>query len=120
MKTNPIREFVTQSVFAVLQSALIVGGSLTTAALMKARGYPDSNQFWHPWALFIRNWGFLLILIPGAWVVVTIWLERNRGSDFSTRWTVITGLIVFAGLGWLMTISVFYGSGAGRLIQSVK
>ncbi len=120
MNGNPIREFVIQSVFAVLHSALIIGGSITTAALMKARGYPDPNQFWHPWALFVRNWGFLLILISGVWVVGTIWLERNRSSDFSSRWTIVTGLLVFAGLVWLMTLSVLLGSGAGKLIRSTQ
>ena len=120
MKTNPISEFAAQSVFAVLQSALIVGGSLTTAALMKARGFPDSSQFWHPFALFVRSWGFLLILIPGIWVVGTIWLERSRSLDFTTRWTVISGLLVSAGLVLLMAISVLLGSGAGTLIQSVE
>jgi hypothetical protein len=120
MKTNSIHEFMTQSIFAVLQSALIIGGSLTTGVLMKARGFADPNQFGHPWAVFVRNWAFLLILIPGAWVVATIWLERNRGSDFSTRWTVVTGLLVVVGLGGLMTFSVLLGSGAGTLIQSVR
>jgi len=111
---------MTQSVLAVLQSALIVGGSLTTATLMKARGYPDSSQYWHPWALFVRNWGFLLILIPAIWVVGTIWLERNRSLDFSTRGTVVTGMLVFAGLGLLMVISILLGSGAGTLIQIIN
>jgi peptidoglycan biosynthesis protein MviN/MurJ (putative lipid II flippase) len=118
MAGNPIREYMTQSVFAVLQSALIVSGSVLTAALMRARGYPDPGQFWHPLALFVRNWGFLLISIPGAWVIGTIWLERHRGSDFTTRWTVVTGLLVLGGLAWLMVISVLLGSGAGTIISN--
>jgi len=118
MPNNPIREYMTQSVFAVLQSVLIVSGSLMTAGLMKARGYPDPGQFWHPLALFVRNWGFLLISVPGAWVVGTVWLERRPGSDFTTRWTIVTGLLVLAGLAWLMVISVLLGSGAGTIVST--
>lgn len=38
MKAHLLREHTIQSVFALLDSALIIGGSLMTAALMKARG----------------------------------------------------------------------------------
>lgn len=91
-----------------------------TAALMKARGFPDSNQFWHPLALFVREWGFLFILIPGLWVAGTVWLESNPRFDFTSRWTMVTGVLVFVGLAWLMFVSVILGSGAGRIIQSVE
>ena len=117
---NPLREYSIQSVFAVLDSTLIIGGSLMTAALMKARGFPDSNQFCHPLALFVREWGFLFILIPGLWVAGTVWLESNPRFDFTSRWTMVTGVLVFVGLAWLMFVSVILGSGAGRIIQSVE
>jgi hypothetical protein len=117
---NPVREYATQSVFAVLQSALIIGGSMSTATLMKARGFPDPTQFWHPLALFVRNWGFLLILFPGIWVIATIWLERNRSAYFSTRWTLVSGLIVLAAFCCLMLVSILLGSGAGTIIQSIE
>ena len=109
-----------QAILAVLQSALIVGGSLSTTALMKARGYPDPHQFWHPWALFVRDWGFLFLSIPLMWAGATIWLERSQVAEFSTRSTVISGLLVFAGLGFLMFLSALLASGAGTLIQNAK
>lgn len=120
MKISPLREHSIQSVFAALDSMLIIGGSLMTAALMKARGFPDPNQFWHPFALFVRGWGFLLILIPGIWVVWSVWSESNPRFDFTRRWTIVTGLIVFAGLAWMMFAAVVLGSGAGRVIQVVE
>ena len=120
MKTHLIREHTIQTVFAVLGSTLIVGGSLMTAKLMKARGFPDPDQFWHPFALFVRNWGFFLILIPGAWVAWSIWLEDNPRIHFTRRWTLVTGMLLLAGLAWLMFVAVILGSGAGRLVQAVQ
>lgn len=120
MSVNQVREFKVQSVFAVLHSALIIGGSMATAALMKARGFPDPEQFWHPLPMFVRSWGFLLILVPGAWVAATIWLERNRSESFSARWTLVTGVLVLAALGCLMLVSILLGSGAGTIIQSIE
>ena len=119
MKMNHLREHSIQSVFVALDAALIIGGSLMTAALMKARGFPDPDQFWHPFALFVRGWGFFLILIPALWVGGSLWLERNPRFDFTSRWTIVTGILVFAGLAWLMFVAVMLGSGAGTIIQSV-
>lgn len=120
MKTHPLREHSIQATFAALDSALIIGGSLLTAALMKARGFPDPNQFWHPFALFVREWGFLLILIPGLWVGASVWLESHPRIDFTSRWTIFTGVLVFAGLVWLMLVAVMLGSGAGTIIQAAE
>ena len=117
---NPVREFMYQAILAVLQSALIVGGSLSTAALMKACGYPDAHQFWHPLALFVRHWGFLLLSIPLIWAGATMWLERSRVTEFSIRSTVATGLLVLAELGFLMFFSALLASGAGTLVQTIK
>jgi len=90
-----------------------------TAAMMKARGFPDPDLFWPPLALFVRSWGFLLIFIPGLWVILSIWLEGHPRFEFSKSSTVVTGFILLAGLTWLMIKAVLLGFGAG-FIQVVE
>ncbi len=117
MNTQLFRDYITQSVVAVVASTLILGGSMATAMLMKARGFPDSSQIWHPFALFVREWGFLLILIPAAWVVASIWIENNSNMDFTKRWTFVTGLLLLVFLAFLMLAAVMLGFGVGNIIQ---
>ena len=116
MKNLRIHEYSIQTVFALLDSALIIGGSMFTAAAMKVGGYPDPDRIWPPFPVFVRNWGFLLILIPAIWVVWTIWAENNRRESFGKKWTFLTGIVVFAGLAYAMAAAVLMGSGAGRLV----
>lgn len=113
---NPFRQYTAQSVLVVLQSALIIGGSLTTASLMKLRGYPDPRQFWHPLTLFVREWGFLLILIPGLWVCWTIWCEHQREYSFSKRSTIGTGLLLLALLAFFFFMSFMLACGVSKSI----
>ena len=112
------REFAIQGILAAMQSVLIVCGCMMTVAMLKAMGYPERFTELPVKMLFIRNWGFLMILNPLAWVIVTIWLERNQAAWFSKRWTVGTGIAVFLCLGWYLIGSV--GQAGSRIIQSVE
>ena len=80
-----------------------MGGCLFTGVILKARGYPDEFTELPLQLAFVRNWGFLLILIPLGWVALTIWLERTQASWFSKRWTLMTGI----GLGIALGCYVF-------------
>ena len=99
-------EYRVQGIFGVLHSLLIVGGCLFTGVILKARGYPDDFTELPLQLAFVRNWGFLLILIPLSWAVLTIWLERSQASWFSKRWTVLTGIGVGIVLGWYVLASM--------------
>ena len=69
---------------------------------MKIMGYDDAfSERWSPFLRIIRNWGFLLILIPMAWTILTVTLEQ-RAYWYSKRWTMGSGLLVLALLGWLL------------------
>jgi len=95
-----------QTIFVALQALVIMAGSLVTGAAMKVMGYDDAlGQDWSPFLRFIRNWGFLLILIPLAWTVLTISLEQ-RAYWYSKRWTFGSGLVVLLGLAWLLCYAV--------------
>jgi hypothetical protein len=92
-----VRDNAMQSIFAAAQSVVIVAGSLLTAATPRMRG---GEGPWLP--VFVRDWGFLLLLVPAVWVVGTIWLERHRSDWFTKRWTILSGLLVLLSLVSLM------------------
>jgi len=115
---NTYREFKIQGILAAMQSVLIVGGCMMTGTMLKAMGYPERFTELPIQMLFIRNWGFLMILVPLAWVIATIWLERNQAAWFTKRWTVGTGIAVLFCLGWYLIGSV--GRAGTTIIQSVE
>ena len=98
-------EYRVQSVLALLQAGVIVGGCLFTGTILKARGYPDQFTEIPFLLLFVRNWGFLLILIPLVWAVLTIRMEQ-RSEWFSRRWTAISGFALLAALVWFVLLAM--------------
>lgn len=111
-------EYRSQGILAALQSLVIVGGCLFTATILKFMGYPDRFSELPMQLAFVRNWGFLLILIPLIWVCSTIWFERHRSEWFSKRWTVATGIGLLLALGGYMLISM--GRAGSSLIQTIE
>lgn len=100
-----------QTIFVLLQAGVIMAGSLATGVILKFAGYVDGMSIGlSPLLSFVRNWGFLLISIPLAWTLLTIALER-RTHWYSNRWTMGSGLLVLALLGWLL----FYAIGRATM-----
>ena len=87
-----------QTILGLIQAGIIVFGSLLTGVMLKAVGYPDRFQQLPFKLLFVRNWGFLLIVIPLIWAIGTIWTERNQHWH-TKRWTMASGLCLAA---WLV------------------
>ena len=95
-----------QTIFVLLQVSVIMAGSLITGAIMKIMGYEDTfSERWSPFLRFIRNWGFLLIMIPMAWTILTVAMEQ-RAYWYSKRWTMGSGLLVLASLVWLVVYAI--------------
>lgn len=91
-----------QTILALLQAGVIVGGSLLVGAFMKALGYSDGQGQELPLVvLFVRNWGFSLVAIPLAWVLGTVWMERHQ-EWYAKRYTLFSGLLLFGGLCWFL------------------
>lgn len=67
--------------------------------------------------MLICEWGPLAFVVPGAWVFATILLERRDAGAFTKHWTVVSGLLVAAGLAAIYTMAshsrppVFPGGG---------
>lgn len=99
------REYAVQAAIAALQCAVIQVGTLVSTIFLRSAGYPDPAVDW-PWLpVLIREWGPLAFGIPGAWVIATILLERRDVGAFTKRWTVVSGLLVAAGLAAIYTMA---------------
>ncbi|MDB6134329.1 MAG: hypothetical protein JWM59_2572 [Verrucomicrobiales bacterium] len=94
-----------QGILTLLQTGLIIGGCLLTRGTLKLFGYGTQAARFHDFPVFVRNWGLLLILIPAAWCLATVWSEE-RSHWFSQRMTLITGIVLLAFIGLAMAISV--------------
>lgn len=106
-----------QTIFILLQFGVIMAGSLTAGVILKVMGYEEGNNQAKPfYILFVRNWGFLLILIPLAWTFTTISMER-RTDWFSKRWVVGSGLTVLLALSWFL-VGVILRSGSSLIVMS--
>jgi hypothetical protein len=87
---------------ALLQVFVVmVGVFMTRAAFMISR-YPESNLDWNGLALLVRNYGFILLLIPVAWTITVTCLEHYCPSWWSRRWTLTTGILILAALTVLL------------------
>jgi hypothetical protein len=115
---NKVHEHPIQTIFALMQSVLVVSGSLVTAGLMKARGFPDPTLSWHSFPIFVRSSGFFFLLIPLGWVLFSLWLESSPSHHCSRKWSLLTGFLILIALMSLFIVSATLASGAGTIIQS--
>lgn len=95
---NLHQEYKPQIILATIQSFIIMAGCLVVGMILKTRGFnPDIHHLSFKISL-IRNYGFLLILIPLTWVCFTIFWERSHTNHFTKRGTIITGSILLIAL----------------------
>ena len=92
---------------AFLQILAIIGGVFTTRAAFVACGYPDANYDWIGPALFVRNYGFFLLVLPFTWTTATIYLETYGTGRWSKRWTLASGLLLLLAIVLLLFWTTF-------------
>jgi len=89
-------EYRTQTILAILQSLLILAGSLIGPAMSGASGVSDDVL---PLSIvLVKNWGFLFVVIPLIWALGTIRLEARSDHWFTRRWTIVSGVLLLVGL----------------------
>jgi hypothetical protein len=92
----------TQTILALFQVGTILVGSIGIGAILKAMGFSDIQEM--SWlVIFVRNWGFILVLIPVVWVLMTIWMELHQ-SWYSKRLTLVSGLLLLGSLVWFFIL----------------
>ncbi|MGC3990227.1 MAG: hypothetical protein QM796_11205 [Chthoniobacteraceae bacterium] len=85
------------SIIALIQAGVVVGGTLFVAAMLKAHGYgggtvPDT--FFRSDALFVRHFGFTLLLLPVAWAVAAVITARVATRPWLPPLLLVVGIAV--------------------------
>ncbi len=83
------------SVIALIQSGVVVGGTLFVATMLKAHGYGGGGvpaAFFRSTALFVRHSGFTLLLLPVAWALVAVFSARAASRPWLTPVVLLLGI----------------------------
>ena len=82
------------SLILLLQFLTIVAGTLLTSAALKIHGYPDSEiMIWNPVSVFIRNWGWVAIIIPAILYLLLYQQASSRGETLEDKPYVILAVL---------------------------
>lgn len=77
----------------LLQVFVIVAGTVSTTIMLKANGYPDVYLMeWNAASVFVREWGWLGILIPVVWLSWVLWRAARLGYAEIVPRQVATGI----------------------------
>lgn len=79
-------------VFVAVQAVVIVHGVISVGVFIKISGYPEFDNF-RSGVMFVRHAGFLMLLVPAAWVWLTVWYEGTSQSGPKVL-TISTGVLV--------------------------
>jgi hypothetical protein len=82
------------SIIALIQAAVVAGGTLFVTAMLKAHGFRDGvpDTFFRENALFVRRFGFTILLFPVAWALAAICAARAATSAWIQLAIYIFGL----------------------------
>ncbi|MEK7951710.1 hypothetical protein [Luteolibacter soli] len=86
---------------ALFQMMVVVLGVFMTRAAFLAAGYPEQSLGWNAGALLVRNHGFVLMLVPVGWTAAAMYFENYGTGWWSRRWTLVSGMTLLVGLGFL-------------------
>jgi len=87
----------TTAVLALVQMLLVILGFFALAIVLKASGYPYyPGVRWNQLAVFLRQHGMWLILLPVAWVILAARTERYDYGILSYRVVWLGGVGIAA------------------------
>jgi hypothetical protein len=97
---------------AMLQCLIVVIGVLTTCGTLKLNAYdPEAAIRWNPLAVAVRNFGYLLLMVPAFWTAACIVLERRASNHWNRTWSIASGALfisLLTGLLWWTTATPFF------------
>jgi len=81
------------TIIGLVQLLLIVLGYFALAIIFKMWGYPNVTWIrWNSLALFLRQWGLLLLLVPIVWTAYAVVCCRRERYPFDSRIAAISGV----------------------------
>ena len=91
---------------AGVQILLVVLGWCALGIVLKVAGYPDGEPFirWTPLAVWLREHGFLFLLVPPVWTGTSIMLSHS--DDRPVLQTIVAGFGVMFAFGVFMAFFV--------------
>jgi hypothetical protein len=96
------------TILAVLQTLSVVIGFFALGTVLKISGYPDELAVrWNPLAVFLREPGVWLLLLPALWVVFATSAQRLNRGFFSYRVALVLGLCTSIGIIALFVYATF-------------
>ena len=90
------------SIIALIQTVVIVGGTLVVAGMLKAHGYPKQEfpLVFNQGAIFIRQHGYALLLIPFLWALAAIYTVRVTWRPWLPALVIWIGIsLIVVGVG---------------------
>jgi hypothetical protein len=85
----------TTTILSLVQTLLVILGFFALGAVLKMSGYPDQlGVRWNPLAVFLREHGAWLLLLPVLWVFFATLAQRVDRGFFSYRFACIIGLCI--------------------------
>jgi hypothetical protein len=102
METRPI------TILGLLQFCAVLGGTLFVRSMMRLNGYnEDMAQMWSPIAIFVRDYGLVLLTIPTFWMLLALYLQRSTKPEL-LYWSVLIGgfLLLLCGLIFYFAVAL--------------
>src|SRR5678816_394739 len=93
--TRPFHRVV--AVIALLQACVVVGGTLSVSVMLKAAGYGSGyvpDERFRSDSIFIRKYGFVMLLVPVAWALVTVHAESTSDDRKQGLVWLIVGCVM--------------------------
>lgn len=85
----------TTTILALVQTLLVVAGFLGLGIVLKMAGWPhDDTVEWRPFAVFLRQHGFVLLVLPVLWTIYGVSAERVDRGVLSYRAACIVGVCI--------------------------
>ena len=83
------------SIIALMQVAVVTGGTLFVTVMLKAHGYGSVEMpdvFFNPRAVFVRHSGYVLLLLPAGWALVAAFIARSTATPWAIRGVLLLGI----------------------------
>jgi hypothetical protein len=112
-------EYRLQTILGLLQAGIVIFGCILTGLTLHISGYsPEIHTL--PFLLsVIRNWGFVLIGIPLAWAIGTIWMEIHQ-TWFTKLWTILSGVLLAVCLAFFLFSMVARAARFRGIVVSIQ